>query len=197
MNHCESCSYITRLWQSVMPFQWFTQAILLQKEWGEEKCCDELIAQQKILMKGKEQEAQAEPGICPDEYANKKLVGRHFLFIFWQIVSGLWKACPGAMLGRAVGEPGDQSRKSLHLKPGMMININRWALTYTEVSRANDRNATEHHGHCCTRRDWSSLLHLFSSSTTWNLISATLHYVFLPKSSNFNPSLQWQNFQLQ
>lgn len=50
--------------------------------WGEEKCCDELIAQQKILMKGKEQEAQAEPGICPDEYANEKLVGRHFLLIF-------------------------------------------------------------------------------------------------------------------
>lgn len=27
------------------------------------------------------------------------------------------------MLGRAVGEPGDQSRKILHLEPGIMINI--------------------------------------------------------------------------
>lgn len=167
-----------------MPFQWFTQAILLQEEQGEEKCCDELIAQQKVLMKGKEREAQAEPGICPDEHANEKLVGRHFLLIFWQIVSGLWKSCSRAMLGRAVGEPGDQSWKILHLKPGMRIKINRWALTQKSPEQRTEMpQSTVVTG--AQEEPEALYMHLSSSSTTWNLIPATLDKVFFSKIKQY------------
>lgn len=116
-----------------MPFQWFTQAILLQKKWREEKCCNELIAQQKILMEGKERKAKPEPGICPAEYTSKKFVGRYFLWIIWQIIFGLWKACLTATLGRAAREPGDESRETLPLKPGLMVT------RHAEPFRANAR----------------------------------------------------------
>lgn len=74
-------------------------------------------------MEGQERKAKPEPGICPDEYANKKLVGRQSILsgffdkYFWPV-----KNCLTATLGRAVGEQGDQSRETLHLKLGMMIN---------------------------------------------------------------------------
>jgi len=128
-------------------------------------------------MEGKETKSKSEPGICPDEYANKKFDDRYFLWIFWQIIFGLQKAYLTATLGRAAGELGDQSRETLHLNPGMMIN------RYTEVFRANDRKATEQHRHC---RPWgmmnSFISHLFSAST---LIAPCLEF----NSSNSSLSI--------
>lgn len=83
-------------------------------------------------MEGKERKAKSEPGICPDEYANKKFVGRRFLWIF--LTNNIWPVKSlTSTLGRAAGELGDQRRETLYLKPGMMIN------RYIEVFRANYR----------------------------------------------------------